>query len=94
MTVDTAIHLTHACEIWSEGNDWQFSGPTGKYAEVLAGEVRDFGGNTLFAGTADECVATKWRVSTVLTPTDWRPVAGTVAGCDHQWGWVMGEKPE
>lgn len=49
--MDAAIHLTHACEIWSEGNDWQFSKPTGKYAEVLAGEVRDFVGNTLFAGT-------------------------------------------
>lgn len=85
----TAIHLTHACEIWSD----DARGPTGKHAEVLAGEVRDFGGNTLFAGTADECVETKWRVSTVLTPTDWRPVAGIVAGCVHQWGWVMGEKP-
>lgn len=92
--MDTAIYLTHACEIWVDGGDWRFSKPTGRYVEVLAGEVRDFGGNTLFAGTADECAATKWRVSAVLVPTDWRPVAGTVAGCKHQWGPVFSEKPE
>lgn len=87
--MDTAIYLTHACEIWSDDT----LGPTGKYAEVLAGEVRDFGGNTLFAGTADECAATSWRVSAVMVPTDWRPVAGTVAGCKHQWGMVFSGKP-
>lgn len=62
----TAIHLAHAAEIFTA------AGPTGNVAEVLRGEVRDYGGNVLFAGTADECVANRatWRIPTRLVPTE------------------------
>jgi hypothetical protein len=77
----TAIHLDHAAEIWSGGNS---PGPTGKFAHVLRGEVRDYGGNVLFAGTADQCVRQRKRGLPVrLVPTEWEKVDGDVAGADH-----------
>jgi len=79
----TAIHLTHAAELYAT------DGPTGDHVEVLRGEVQDYGGNVLFAGTADECVAQKHRIPTRRVPTEWRKVAGEVAGADHTWQLVL-----
>lgn len=79
----TAVYLNHAAEIWSA--DPTAAGPTGRFAEVLRGEVQDHGGNVLFAGTADECVAQRYQIPTRLVPTEWREVAGEVAGADHHW---------
>jgi hypothetical protein len=78
----TAVHLTHAAELWTA------EGATGRHVEVIRGEVRDHGGNVLFAGTAEECVAKSYRVPTRLVPTEWREV-GEVAGADHQWQMVI-----
>lgn len=80
----TTIYLTHAAEIYA------LDGPTGEHAEVVRGEVRDHGGNVLFAGTADECVEQKFRIPTRLVPTEWNRVEGEVAGADHLWQLVIG----
>lgn len=79
------IHLTHAAEIYTR------EGSTGRFAEVVRGEVRDHGGNILFAGTADECVANRgeWRIPVVLVATELRAVAGEVSGADHTWQLVV-----
>lgn len=79
----TATWLRHAAEIWSA--DPANAGPTGRFAEVLRGEVRDRGGNVLFAGTADACVAQGYRIPYRLVPTEWREVAGEVADVEHRW---------
>lgn len=59
-----AIHVTAICEIWTT------EGPTGDFAEVLEGEVRDAGGNVLFSGAAVECVkeAAKYRIQVKCWP--------------------------
>ena len=75
----TTTYLTHAAELYAT------DGPTGEHVEVLRGQVEDYGGNVLFAGTADECVAKKFRVPTRRVPTEWRKVAGDVAGADYTW---------
>ncbi len=71
-----ALWLKHAAEVWAGMPD---PGPTGDYAEVTAGEVRDEGGNVLFSGTADDCVREKRRLGRLaikarLVPTEWRNV--------------------
>lgn len=80
-----AIHLAHAAELYTT------SGPTGRYVEVIRGEVRDYGGNVLFAGSADDCVrdSGEWKLPTRLVPTEWREVAGDVVGADNHWQLVM-----
>lgn len=80
----TSIWLTHAAEVCDA------DGPTGRYVEVVAGEVRDYGGNVLYAGTADACVRkrTRYRTPTRLVPTETRPVAGHVAGADVTWSYA------
>jgi hypothetical protein len=79
----TAIGLTHAAELWTK------EGPTGDHVEVIRGEVQDHGGNVLFAGTADECVAQKYRVPTRLVPTEWRKVDGEVGHAEYTWELVI-----
>jgi hypothetical protein len=84
----TATYLTHAAELVVTTGE--FPGPTGEFVEVL----RDAAGNVLFAGDADGCVAElKSYVSGVrsalrLRPTEWRRVAGEVAGADYTWGYA------
>ncbi len=87
----TAYHLTHAAEIYGPATSLDNAGPTGEWAEVTAGEVRDYGGNVLFSGTADECVRERaeWRIPTRLVPTAWEKFAGDVCGCDHEWQLVI-----
>jgi hypothetical protein len=81
----SSFHLTHAAEIYAH------DGPTGDFAEVIAGQVQDNGGNVLFAGSADACVRERagYRIPTRLVPTEWRRVAGEVSGADHQWQLVI-----
>lgn len=79
----TATRLTHAAEIYTP------YGPTGRHAEVIRGEVQDHGGNVIFAGTADECVARTYRVPVRLVPTEWRKADGDVCGADHAWECVV-----
>lgn len=81
----TTKHLTHAAEIYTD------AGPTGEHAEVFAGEVRDYGGNVHFAGTADACVefAAGMRLPHRLVPTEWLAVDGDVCGADHTWQCVQ-----
>ena len=74
-----AFHLKHATEICSK------EGSTGRFAEVLTGEVQDYGGNVLFAGSADECVAKNWRIPTRLVPKQTQSVTGEVAGAAYTW---------
>lgn len=82
----TGIHLTHAAELWTDGDN---PGPTGRYVEVLAGEVRDYGGNLLFAGSADECVtAATGTTPTRLVPTKWLAVAADYVEADNVWQMV------
>jgi hypothetical protein len=80
----TGVHVPHAADIWVLGD---YPGPTGQSAEVLAGEVQDHGGNVLFAGTADGCVAeqAKWRMPTRLVPTRWRLVDAEFVDADVMW---------
>lgn len=80
-----AVHLTHAAEIWS--TDPGAAGPTGDFAMVVRGEVRDHGGNVLFAGTATECAFAqkRLRVPSRLCPTEWREVGCEVTGADYLW---------
>lgn len=79
----TEIHVRHASEICDH------DGPTGEFAEVLAGEVCDWGGNVLFAGTPDDCVReqAKYRIPTGLVPTKTRKLADgeRIAGADVTW---------
>ncbi len=86
-----ANYLNHAAELWTT------TGPTGDHVEVIRGEVQDYGGNVLFAGTADECLEfdqpntgrnvrpDRGGKLTRLIPTEWRRVTGEVAGAKHQW---------
>ena len=80
----TGVHLPHAADIWVNGD---VPAPTGQWAEVLEGEVRDYGGDVLFSGTADECVAdrAKWRMPTRLVPTRWRRVDAEFVDADVLW---------
>jgi hypothetical protein len=82
-------YLRHAAEIWSAAP--QDAGPTGRFAEVLRGQVQDAGGNVLFEGNADDCVAERaaFRGPAKLVPTDWREVNGDVVGADHSWQLVI-----
>lgn len=79
-----SIWLTHAAEVCDA------TGPTGRLVSVVAGEVRDYGGNVLFAGPADKCVRKRagYRIPTRLVPTETRPVAGDVAGADTTWSYA------
>ena len=81
----TATYLKNAAEIYTT------AGPTGDFAEVVRGEVTDYGGNVLFSGTAGECIqyAHGLRVPYRLVPTEWRRVAGEVAGATNTWGCVI-----
>ncbi len=79
-----AIWLRHAAELWTA------NGPTGTFVDVTWGQVRDHGGNVLFDGPADECVAQRYRISVRLVPTLWVPVYGDVCGADHTWQLVYG----
>ncbi len=45
----TALHVANAAEVF--GNE----GPTGRFVEVIEGEIHDAGGNVLYSGTAGEC---------------------------------------
>lgn len=76
------LYVTHAAQVVTK------EGPTGRYVEVLVGEVQDYGGNVLFHGTADECVEAKFRVPTRLVPKAWRSAAVEIAGAEHTWAWV------
>lgn len=89
MAATITYHLAHAAEIYSA--DPSGPGPTGEFAEVIRGEVRDHGGNVLFAGSADECVrqAAAWRIPVRLVPTEWRRVELEVSGADHHWQLVI-----
>ena len=80
-----AVFLDHCAEVWSLG------GPTGRFARVLSGEVRDAGGNVLFAGSADDCVAFGRRSvpHLRLVPVTWEPVPEEVAGATHNWQCVV-----
>ncbi len=77
--------MTHAAEIWFA--DPASAGPTGDHAEVIRGEVRDAGGNVLYAGPAGQCTirAAKYIQPTTLVPTGWRRVEGEVSGATHTW---------
>lgn len=48
--MDTFIHVEHASEVWS--SDPKTPGPTGRFVEVLEGELQDYGGNVLVSGSA------------------------------------------
>ena len=85
----TAIHLTHAIEVCVCDKGIT----TSSFAEVLHGEVQDWGGNILFSGTPDECVTKKWLTPTKLVATHWRAVDGEVGGSDHQWPAFFGARP-
>jgi hypothetical protein len=83
--VTAATYTDHATEIYSA------SGPTGRFARVLTGELRDAGGNVLFAGSAAACVQArrKWRSPTVLVPVTTECV-GTILGADcSDWQCVI-----
>lgn len=77
-----ATYLDHAVEIHSS------TGPTGEFARVLRGEVRDAGGNVLFAGTADECHAYSLTLCTPtrLVPTSIDVPSRDVCGAAVTWG--------
>lgn len=82
--MNVCLHLKHAADIWST------TGPTGRFAEVFCGRVEDHGGNVLFEGTADQCVAQKWRIPVRLVPTDWVEIfSQEVTGADHFWQFVV-----
>lgn len=74
----TATHVKHATERVT------YEGPTGVFEEVVRGEVQDHGGNVLFAGTPDQCVAKTFRVPTILVPTETRGRL-FIASADHMW---------
>ena len=87
-----AVHVRHAAEVYGK------EGPTGRFVEVLEGEVHDYGGNVLFAGGADECAERASRLvpPVRLVPTKTRDagedageVAGEVAGADVTWQCVV-----
>lgn len=86
MTTKHPVAVKHAAEMWTA------EGAIGNHVEVLAGEVRDYGGNMLFAGSADDCVyqAGLWELPTRLVPTEWREV-GEIVSADHTWQMVMAE---
>ena len=79
------LHVDHACEIFSA------DGPTGRFAEVLAGEVQDYGANVLFAGTPDECVAAqrRMRVPSILVPTVTRDAESGTAIVSGNRNWSL-----
>jgi hypothetical protein len=82
------VHVPHAADIWATGD---CPGPTGQWAEVLFGEVRDHGGNVLFSGTPDECVAVckSWRGGPVrLVPAQWRRVDAEFVDAGVLWQMV------
>lgn len=74
-----AVHVFAVCEIWER------EGPTGDFAEVLEGEVRDAGGNVLFAGSAADCVseAAKYRLRVQCWPTKVGPNLPEGSGGEH-----------
>lgn len=76
-----ATHLDHAAEVYA--ND----GPTGSLVEVIRGDVRDYGNNVLFSGSAEECVSKKFRVQTRLVPTEWKKSDATSA--ETMWQLVI-----
>lgn len=76
----SAVHYDHAAEIWTN------NAPTGRFARVLKGQVRDYGGNVIFSGTADECAAYAEKNRPCrLVPTDWQDHGEEVAGADVTW---------
>ncbi|GIW81508.1 MAG: hypothetical protein KatS3mg105_3315 [Gemmatales bacterium] len=74
-------HFGHVAEVWTNG------GPTGEFVEVLEGEIQDYGGNTLFKGTADSVFRRqkRFRIPTVLVPTKWRRHQGWYVTGDNIW---------
>ena len=85
----TIYHVPHAAETC------ETDGPTGDWVEVVAGEIRDAGGNVLFAGTADECVTHQaGYVSGIYTerwPTKTVPLPGGTVECDCDHLWEMAD---
>lgn len=81
-----ATYLKHAAEIWATSGS--HPGPTGRFAEVIRGEVQDRGGNVLFSGTADECAAKSFRVPVRLVPTEWRDAGDDVTSDGPEWQMV------
>lgn len=86
MLIITA-YATHAAELCA--ND----GPTGEFVEVLAGEIRDAGGNILFAGTADECIAYQEQFIDnnyrMRCPTSVKKSKVEISGSDFLWGYAV-----
>jgi hypothetical protein len=80
-----AVHLNHGAQLLGRNCG------EGRLIEVLCGELRSASDNTLFVGTADECVREKekWQIPTRLVPTRWRELDGTVEGVEHLWSPVM-----
>jgi len=83
-TVATGRWIRHGAELWVLG---PHPGPTGEYVAVTRGEVRDNGGNVLFAGAASRCVGfrRRCRVPTRLVPTQWVRSGPSVIRADHTW---------
>lgn len=79
------IYLDHAAELWTN------QGPTGDYVQVLEGELRDAGGNVLFAGEADECARRQYEFRRATkVPTKWmRRPEDVIVGADHLWQCVV-----
>lgn len=78
----TNSYIDHAAEIVAA------DGPTGDFAHVFAGEVRDAGGNVLFSGAPNDCVAFRaaWRAGvTHLVPTSWTVALGYVVQAGVYW---------
>jgi hypothetical protein len=91
-TIETKIHVAHAAELCVTTGDWP--GPSGEFVEVLAGELRDSGGNVLFEGSADDCVREKgkytqgFRAGLRLCPTKWRRTENEICASDYSWSYA------
>jgi len=77
----STVHVTHGARLVAHDR------PDGRLIEVLAGELRSDSDNTLFMGSADECVREmqKWHIPTRLMPTKWRELDDEEVQVDHFW---------
>lgn len=82
-------YVEHVAEIWALGDP----GPTGRFVRVLTGQMKDYRGNIIFSGTADECAREQrtWRFPTLLDPLTWEAVDGDVTSDGPQWLLVFEE---
>ena len=83
----TAIFVNSICELWT------LEGPTGYFAEVLEGEIRDAGNNVHFSGSAEQCekefATYRSGVSVACWPTKVGPRLPEGSSGAHCWNLFM-----